>query len=247
MVKKILSHADIISAEAANTALFRQELEKWGRRFEELVDLLMRITALLGEEKPVQGNNPKEWFFAFTRKKYLEAPSSIRVCMSLIEKGYYAHAMIQLRTFLDGFVACRYFHHEPQQVIPYLRKDRCVIEGKKVWLAPTHIYGYFSRDFFDRFYGDMLTGLSVGKVDLEIQPIPAFNLKQAFSIINYLLPIIYGYLVNIQEFFGIRLPPDLDKECKEAIAWLKEQPKKQADRSAVSQEWLEGIRLLIGI
>lgn len=180
-----------------------------------------------------------------------------------MEQGHYLNAMIQLRSLLDYFVSCRYLYNHPQHVIPYRKKQKCMIGGEEKWLGTSQIYRYFSKDFYDRYYGDMLSSLSHGKVGPSIYRVdrsnpfgarvimvPEFNLKHSFSIINHLIPIVYGYLSHREMFFKERLkklPTDLEEECKSTMGWLIECHWKQAEQHPESKEWVEGINKLIGI
>ena len=258
-----MKHADIIHAEKVTAARSRQEIGNWLEKFEYLINLLLKLNYFFKINLPVEDDNPDDWFFAFAYEKYLEAPYSLHVCNSLMEQGHYLNAMIQLRSLLDYFVSCRYLHKHPQHVIPYRSGQKCLIEGKKGWLRTSQIYKYFSESFYDSYYGDMLSCLSHGKVGLEIYRIdrsnskearvilvPEFNLRHSFSIINHLVPMIYGYLSHYLEFFDVRLkeiPLELNKERIMMADWLKDQHMKRSEKHPESNVWTEGMNCIIGI
>lgn len=143
----------------------------------------------------------------------------------------------------------------------HIEKGKNANRRKKKWLGTSEIYGFFSKDFYDRYYGDMLSTLSHGKGATEIFRIdrtnpqeeriilvPEFNHKYAFSIINHLIPIIYGYLSHWELFFEGRTLPlssELAKERAETIAWLKEQLQQQPQKHPESTAWAEGIKKII--
>lgn len=180
-----------------------------------------------------------------------------------MERGYYLNSLIQLRSLLDYFVSCRYFHYHPQYIIPYRKGQKCLIDGKERWLGTSQIYGYFSKDFYDRYYGAMLSCLSHGKVGSSIYRIdrtnpqearvilvPEFNLRYSFSIINHIIPIVYGYFSNREIFFKgwiKALPVELEEECAVTMAWLIEYHKKQIANYPESKNWGHGINKVIGI
>ncbi|MFI5342780.1 MAG: hypothetical protein ACHQUC_01020 [Chlamydiales bacterium] len=258
MNKKFLNHAKIVHAEGITTTIARQEIGKWLEKFEEFMNLFLKLNYFFKTDYPASNEHPDDWFFSFAYEKYLEAPYSLHVCNSLMERGYYLNAMIQLRSLLDYFVSCRYFHRHLQHIIPYRSGRKCLIDGKEKWLGPSEIYGFFSKDFYNHYYGDMLSSISHGKLgpaiyrfdrsnplEERVIMMPEFNLRYAFSIINHLVPIVYGYLSHRLEFFNSRLkelPRELEREISEAVQWLKAQHEKQE-----RNDWIEGINHIIGI
>ncbi len=99
-----------------------------------------------------------------------------------------------------------------------MRRKKSTIEGKESWIGTNRIYGAFSASFYKKYYGDMLSSLSHGKAGTGYyrfdrrdtnEPcliiVPEFNLSHSFTIINHLIPVIYGYLVNREAFFEGRL------------------------------------------
>lgn len=260
--KRQLNYDDILCAEEETSAIARIKIEKWFIKFDQLINLLLKLNYYFDITKSATEETSENWLFAFANGKYYEAPYSLHVCHSLMKKGHYLNAMIQLRSLLDYFVSCRYFHKNPQHIMPYRKGQKCLIKGKEIWLGTSQIYGYFSEDFYDRYYGDMLSCLSHGKVGPEIYRIgrsdpnesrvvlvPEFNLQHSFVIINHLIPIFYGYLVHWEVFFEgwmKSLPTELEKERIEEIAWLKKQHQKEK-HPPQSADWIEGIDKVIGI
>lgn len=146
--------------------------------------------------------------------------------------------------------------------MPYRKRQKCLIDGKEKWLGTSQIYGYFSEDFYDRYYGDMLSSLSHGKIGTEIYRIdrnseeanvilvPKFNLKHSFSIINHIVPIVYGYLSHwriLFEGWTKELSSELENECVVTISWLKGHHHKLKENYPESADWVEGINKIIGI
>lgn len=146
--------------------------------------------------------------------------------------------------------------------MPYRNGQKCLIDGKEKWLGTSQIYGCFSEDFYDHYYGDMLSCLNHGKVtepyridrsnplEARIILVPEFNLRHSFSIINHLVPIVYGYLSHWGVFFEgwtNQLPSELEKERVETVAWLKKHHQQQKEKHPESAAWVEGINRVIGI
>lgn len=263
MSKRFVTYADIVLAEEATSARTSKEIGKWLGKFEGLIDLLLSLNYFFVNDRLAVDDDSADWFFDFAHEKYLEAPYSLHVCNTLMKRGNYLNAMIVLRSLLDYFVSCRYLYHHQQHVIPYRKKQKCLIDGKQKYLGTSHIYGYFSEDFYDRYYGDMLSSLSHGKVgpslfridrsnpiESRVLIVPEFNLKHSFLIINHLIPILYGYLSNREIFFQEllkTLPYDLEKKCQVAITWLEENHRKQAVINPECKDWVEGINKIIGM
>ncbi len=258
-----MNYKDILRAEILTAERTRNEMGKWFVKFEQLMDILIKLNYYYSDTESATDETPENCFFAFANGKYLEAPHSIHVCHSLMEKGHYLNAMIQLRSVLDYFVSCRYFHNNLQHITPYRKEERCLIGGKKKWLGTSEIYGFFSKDFYDRYYGNMLSKLSHGKtgtaiyrIDLSnsqeprIIMVPEFNLNHVALIINHIVPVIYGYLSHWEVLFEERrkqLPSELEEERIEAMGWLKSHFQKQKDTYPESVEWAEGMSKILGI
>jgi hypothetical protein len=164
---------------------------------------------------------------------------------------------------LDYFVSCRYFYHNPSHLIPYRKQEKCLINGKEKWLGTSEIYGYFSKEFYEDYYGDLLSRISHGKLGPSIYRIdrsnpqgarvimvPEFNLNHAFSIINHLIPIVFGYLSHYDAFFKDwkkDLPDEIQQECLSSIKWLKDQHRNNVKNNPQSMKWFNAINLVIGI
>jgi hypothetical protein len=148
-------------------------------------------------------------------------------------------------------------------MISYRKGEKCLIGENEKWLKISHIYEFFSKDFFDRFYGAMLSKLSHGKAgvgiyrfdrsnpqDPRVIMVPEFNLNHVGLIINHIVPIIYGYLSHWEAFFEGRrkqLPSELENERIEAMGWLNRHFLKQKDANPESVEWEEGMSKILGI
>ena len=263
MNKRLLNYLDILRAEIVTSEISRKEIGNWFLKFEQLIDLLLKLNYYFDNKKSAAEETPKNGLFSFANSKYFEAPQSLHVGHSLMEKGHYLNAMIQLRSLLDYFVSCRYFYNNPQHILPYRKGEKCLINGKEKWLGTSQIYGSFSEEFYGRYYGDMLSCLSHGKSGPEIYRIdrsnpreprvilvPEFNLRYAFSIINHLVPIVYGYLSHwgiLFEGWTKQLPAELEKELLETMAWLKKHHQQQEKNHPESAEWVQGINKIIGI
>lgn len=263
MNKRFLNYNDILRAEITTSKRTKKEIINCFLRFEQLINILLKLNYHIDSKESSSEETPGNLFFSFAYGKYLEAPYSLHACHSLMERGHYLNAMIQLRSLLDYFVSCRYLYKHPQHVAPYRSGQKCLVDGKEKWLGTNELYGYFSKNFYDCYYGDMLSCLNHGKGATEIFRIdrsnpqkarvilvPEFNLKYALSIINHLIAIAYGYLSHWELFFEGRtlpLPPELAKERSETIAWLKEQHQQQPQKYPESAAWVEGMSKIIGL
>jgi hypothetical protein len=263
MSRRLLNYRDILRAEEVTAAIAREKIGDWFDKFEQVNNLLLKLNYYFDNAKSATEETSRNWLFSFAQGKYLEAPHSLHVCNSLMERGHYLNAVIQLRSMLDFFVSCRYFHNNPQHLIPYKKSQKRQIEGKEIWLGPSQIYGYFSKDYYDRYYGDMLSCLSHGKIGTEIyridrsNPLEArvilvseFNLIHSFTIINHLVPIMYGYLSHWEIFFENwtkPVPPELENERIDMVKWLKKLHQEQKEKFPGSTDWVDGINKIIGI
>lgn len=106
MEKRFLSHSDIVRAERITANISRQKIGKWLDHFEKLMDLLLKLNYFYKTDKKASDDDLSSWLFSFFNEEYMEAPYSLHVCNSLMEKGHYLNAMIQLRSLLDYFVSC---------------------------------------------------------------------------------------------------------------------------------------------
>ena len=180
-----------------------------------------------------------------------------------MEKGNYLNAIIQLRSLLDYFVSCRYFDYNPSHLIPYSKQEKCLIKGKEKWLGTNEIYGFFSKDFYRDYYGNLLSVITHGKSELPLYRIDRsnlqsprvimaaeFNLKHAFFIINHLVPIIFGYLSHYGTFFEDwkkDLPEEIEQERLSSMKWLKDQHSNNLKNNPECRKWFNSINLVIGI
>lgn len=259
--KRLLNYSDILLHEELTSEKSKQEIGKWFSKFEKLVDLLLKLNYYIDTSSHNE-DSPEDWLFLFTHGKYLEAPYSLHVCNSLMEKGHYLNALIQLRSLLDYFVSCRYFHLHPERIIPYMKREQCPIGKKNVWIGTSHIYKHFSEEYYKKYYGDWLSCFSHGKgteslfrVNREesssnVILVPTFDLKHAFSIINHIVPILYGYLKHREIFFQGRLmslPLELKEMLDEWLEWLRKFHVEQVIRHPISREWVEQVNQVIGI
>jgi hypothetical protein len=259
--KRLLDYSDILFHENLTSEKSGQKIGKWFVKFEKLVDLLLKLNYHIDTSTPNE-DRPENWLFSFIHGKYLEAPYSLHICNFLMKQGHYLNALIQLRSLLDYFVSCRYFHLHPEQIIPFMKGKKVQIGKKMVWLGTGYIYKFFSSEFYKKYYGDWLSCLSHGKgfesvyrvnrteTDSNVIMVPTFNLKHAFSLINHIVPIFYGYMKHRETFFSERLlplPVELQSSLDEWLDWSKKFHFEQAISHPASKEWVKQLNHVIGI
>jgi hypothetical protein len=260
MGKRHVNYRDILNAETAVTEIASTKMEKWFLKFEELINLLLELNHYFDSDLTAQEETQENRLFVFIQDKYFEAPYSFRACHSLMERGYYLQAMTDLRSLLDYFVSCRFFDSHPQYITPYLSGEKCQINGKKDWIKTSDIYNFFSKKFYDRYWGKMLSVLSHRKLGTSpfrinrenpekpyVILVPEFNLKYSLAVVNHLIPLFLGHFMHWELFFHgwiKELPGDLAQKRTDAIVWLKEQHLKS---KGVNEEWLEGMNQILGI
>lgn len=258
--KRLLNFEDIVLNEEHTCEESRRKIGVWFSKFEKAIDLLLKLNYFIDVPAKTE-ETPAGYLGYFIHHKYLEAPYSLHVCNSLLERGYYLNALIQLRSLLDYFVSCRFFYKNPQYVMPYMKGEKC-LNGNKGYIGTSHIYNEFSGYFYNQYYGTLFSNFAHGKggekmfrVNLlsreaGIQLVPTFKIENAFMIINHLVPIIHGYLKHRETFFQGCLKPltvDLQEKLSETLDWSLKHHLGQVVRHPASKEWMEAMNQVIGI
>jgi hypothetical protein len=88
MEMRKMNYKDIPNAERVTAARTRNEMGKWFVKFEQLMDILIKLNYHYYNTESATDETPENYFFAFANEKYLDAPLSIHVCNSLMEKGH---------------------------------------------------------------------------------------------------------------------------------------------------------------
>lgn len=259
MGKRFVNYRDILRAEGKVESESKKQIGIFLSKLEELIDLLLEQNYYFDSEKSAKNETPENRLFVFLQDKYFEAPYSLIVCCSLMERGHYLDAMKLLRPLLDYFVSCRFFYSNPQYLMPFLEKKKSRINGTNDWIKTSHIYGHFSETFYKRFWGDLLSSLNHGKIGTNLYRVnrkdphnpfvilmPEFNQMHALFIMNHFIPIIFGYLIHWESFFRgwlKKTPDEFSEKRREAICWLKEEHFKP---KGINKEWLNEINKIVG-
>lgn len=80
--------------------------------------------------------------------------------------------------------------------------------------------------------------------------VPEFNVQYAFSIINHLVPIVFGYLSHYDALFKDwkkDLPDEIEQERLTSMKWLKDQHSNNLKNNPQSLKWFNAINLVVGI
>lgn len=238
---------DIIKAEANVILETSTQFSGWSKWFTRIINFLIESNNFfaLPSLKEESGNN---FFLVFARENYVEFPYSLYVCNSLIDRGHYLNAMIEIRALYDSFVTCRYLYCNQEHSIPYTKGEKLIKTNK--YLSSSDMYSYFSSDFAKKHYG-LLSIFSHGKFGskifrfdygaeaTKIHLLPYFDKKYAGFIINHLYPLMYGIIRFRPIFFEHCLKPyssALADEHREIIVFLEECVNSR-DQLYPSEEW----------
>lgn len=253
--KSIIGLQEILLGEEETLERTRRTLVGGCKHLPVCLDSLFKRSYFI----PIKEAETEEGVFnSYCHTQYLIAPHSFRGCYILWGRGYYSEATIILRSILESLVQIKYLYSHKEKI-----KTVWTTNDISIWVMLKSIG--VSRDFYERFYGRLMSGVSHRKIAAEIfrverrsameghvTMIPELNLEYAAYVINNFIAFIFGYLT----FFKILFPegyqlleqdPSFCKQYKESIDWLNtniQQHKKEFPRSL---EWRKEIDKIIAV
>lgn len=206
--KRLISLQDIFLGEKGTIKKTNNVLLGCCKYFPICVDSLLKLPYFIDQAKDIE--SPEGSFHSYCHTQYLIAPYSFRSCYILWERGHYSEASVIIRSILESFVQIRYLYQHKEKT-----KTVWISSDIKMWTMFESLG--VSRDFYDRHYGRILSGISHCKIASDmfrvkrksatkgrVIMIPGFDLEDAGYIANYFTALIAGYLNFFKVFFPER-------------------------------------------
>lgn len=157
--KRLISLQDIFLGEKETIKKTNNVLLGCCKYFPICVDSLLKLPYFIGSVEDIE--SPEGNFHSYCHTQYLIASHSFRSCYILWERGHYSEASIIIRSILESFVQIRYlYQHKEKTKIVWVSSDI------KMWTMFKFLG--ISRNFYDRHYGRILSGISHRKIASDI-------------------------------------------------------------------------------
>jgi len=227
--RRLVNLQDILLGERKTIEITNDILLGFCKHFPVSIDSLLKLCYFTGSVKDIESLEGS--FYSYCYTQYLIAPYSFRSCYILWERGHYSEAPIILRSILESFAQIRYLYRHKEKI-----KTVWVTGNIRMWTMFESLG--VSRDFYERHYGRLLSGISHRKIASDVFRvkrksategrvimIPEFDSEGSGYVINYLTALMAGYLnffkASFPEGFQL-LEKDLSvfNQYNESIDWL---------------------------
>lgn len=193
---------DLLESEALTAQAFSQQLARWEKIFDDLLDVMLQFPYYFGELSDVKTDIGV--FESFAHEHYILAPYTFWCVNDLCRKGHYAEAMVLLRRLLEVFIQLRYFFGHPEQLNPH--RIATTAKNRVPFIT---MFDEFSPDYYHRFYGRMLSGMAHGGIsgryfrmkDGNVILGSQFDQKSAGFVVNWTAILALGFFNYVIKFF----------------------------------------------
>ena len=262
-MSSFVEYADIEREAQKVGDISRQTIGIWcTSHFPRMINILLKLNYFI--ENSSNGNiksDPAACYVAIVHEKYIEAPHSLYACNDLMVKGHYLNAIIQARALFDSFVTCKYLYTRREHAIPYLLKEKIFVGKDEKYLGMGDMYKALGRKkFYDKYWGDILSNIAHAKPGIVYfrinkrtgrwRMVPEFDINEATIIINMLMPVIYGFIINYEHFFEghvSEIPVETREEAKAVLALIKKHQDNMSAKYAYMADWLGEVNALCDI
>jgi len=217
-----------------------------------IIDTMLKLHYYTGKFESSETNLGAFQSFCYT--SYVQDPLTFWSIFRLYERGCYLEACILLRHLLESFVQMKYLAKHPEKTLDFFNLNKRINFRK--------VFDEFAPEFYNKSYGKMLSTYThrlLGK-DIfrfkrkspsegrQIEPY-TYNEKFATFVINFKIPLIYGYLHNFDMFFinnTISEDKDFEKILNRNKKWLDDAMESHIKNYPDTEDWYKDYFKIIG-
>ena len=212
------------------------------------IDLIFKLSYFIGETADPESDIGATQ--SICRIQYLQSPYSLWSIFKLYEEGYYLEAQVLYRHVLEAFIQSRYFHKHPSKLIDHIKGT------KRVNFSV--MFNEFSPGYYKLYYKKFISEAVHGLAIKDIYRVDRKNSRTilglefsedlASTIINQLVPLLYGFLNGFPVFFpqnNLIENPAINKAFVDSKNWLEYAIDSHTKSNPHSVIWINHMKELI--